>query len=238
VASWLKAFRSATTEMSRTKEPMLSTVHAIFRGLQEHIRSTLAELPDSAPMELRDGLVEAHQKLSEYYYRSDESPFYTWAASKLVSSILALTLFSFNLYAVLDPRIMYEGLKNDCESDPILLGDLDRSKKQLQAYYRTNYTPSTRPRPPRPSQSLSSLSSRNGNSLGSPEKVNFTSRYQKKDRVIVDELEEYFKLPREDFESCKPLLWWSGRRSQFPNLYCLVRDIFSIPGKFIQVSNV
>jgi len=54
----------------------------MFWGLQEHIRSTLAELPDSAPTELRDGLVEAHQKLSEYYYRSDESPFYTWAASK------------------------------------------------------------------------------------------------------------------------------------------------------------
>lgn len=68
--------------MSRTKEPILSTVHAMFWGLQEHIRSTLAELPDSAPTELRDGLVEAHQKLSEYYYRSDESPFYTWAASK------------------------------------------------------------------------------------------------------------------------------------------------------------
>ncbi|KAF8802970.1 hypothetical protein BYT27DRAFT_7110853, partial [Phlegmacium glaucopus] len=82
VASWLKAFHSATTEMLRTKEPMLSTVHAIFRGLQEHIRSTLAELPDSAPIELKDGLVEAHQKLSEYYYWSDESPFYTWAASK------------------------------------------------------------------------------------------------------------------------------------------------------------
>ena len=30
VAGWLKAFRSATTEMSKMKEPMLSTVHAIF----------------------------------------------------------------------------------------------------------------------------------------------------------------------------------------------------------------
>lgn len=60
---------------------MLSTIHAIFRGLQDHICSTLAELSDSAPAQLRDGLVDAHQKLSEYYYRSDESPFYTWAAS-------------------------------------------------------------------------------------------------------------------------------------------------------------
>jgi len=81
VAGWLKAFHSATTQMSRMKQPMLSTIHAIFRGLQDHICSTLAELSDSAPAQLRDGLVDAHQKLSEYYYRSDESPFYTWAAS-------------------------------------------------------------------------------------------------------------------------------------------------------------
>lgn len=33
VTGWLKAFRSATTEMSRTKKPMVSTVHAIFRGV-------------------------------------------------------------------------------------------------------------------------------------------------------------------------------------------------------------
>ena len=80
VAGWLKAFRSATTEMSKTKEPMLSTVHAIFRGLQDHVSSTLRELPDSAPSQLRTGLVEAHTKLSDYYFRSDESPYYTWAA--------------------------------------------------------------------------------------------------------------------------------------------------------------
>ncbi|KAF8808769.1 hypothetical protein BYT27DRAFT_7222778 [Phlegmacium glaucopus] len=98
VANWLKAFRSATTEMSKTKEPMLSTVHAIFWGLQDHIRSILTELPDSAPVQLRNSLLEVHKKLSEYYYRSDESPFYTWSA-------------------ILDPHIMYEGLRSDCESD-------------------------------------------------------------------------------------------------------------------------
>jgi len=52
-----------------------------------------------------------------------------------------------------------------------------------------------------------------------------------KDRVVVDELQEYFKYPCEDFESCKPLQWWLGWQSQFPNLYRLVFDVFSIPGK-------
>ena len=45
---------------------------------------------------------------------------------------------------------------------------------------------------------------------GSPSKVNFTSRYKKKDRVLRDKLEEYFKLLCEDFDSCKPVQWWVG----------------------------
>ena len=51
--------------------------------------------------------------------------------------------------------------------------------------------------------------------------------------MIVNELDEFYKLPCEDFDSCKPLEWWLGRRSQFPNLYRLVCNIFSIPGMFI-----
>ena len=61
---------------------MISTVHAIFRGLQEHVKEILKGLPDTALPQLRDGLLAAHQKLSEYYYRSDESLYYTWAASQ------------------------------------------------------------------------------------------------------------------------------------------------------------
>lgn len=61
---------------------MLSTVHTIFRGLQDHISEILHKLPDSTLRQLRIGLVEAHGKLSEYYAQSDESPFYTWAASE------------------------------------------------------------------------------------------------------------------------------------------------------------
>ncbi|KAF8817295.1 hypothetical protein BYT27DRAFT_7075193, partial [Phlegmacium glaucopus] len=81
VSNWLKAFCSATTEMSTTKKPMLSTVHAIFRGLEDHVKNILETLPDTAQPQLCDGLLAAHQKLSEYYYRSDASPYYTWAAS-------------------------------------------------------------------------------------------------------------------------------------------------------------
>jgi hypothetical protein len=82
VASWLKSFRSATTEMSATKVPMLSTTHAIFRGLQDDIKNILRKLPNSVPPRIKLGLTDAHRKLSDYYYQFDASPFYTWAARK------------------------------------------------------------------------------------------------------------------------------------------------------------
>jgi hypothetical protein len=85
VSAWLNAFRSATTQMSKTKELMLSMVHVVFHGLQDHMALLLCKLPDSAPSQLRTGLVEAHTKLSNYYFRSNESPYYTWAACEYKS---------------------------------------------------------------------------------------------------------------------------------------------------------
>ena len=80
VSSWLKSFRSATTQMSVTKVPMLSTTLAIFRGLQDDIKTILCSLATNTSPVIKMGLFDAHEKLSEYYYKYDESPFYTWAA--------------------------------------------------------------------------------------------------------------------------------------------------------------
>ena len=90
VASWLKSFRSATTEMSATKVPMLSTTHAIFRGLQDDIKNILYDLPNSVSPKIKLGLMEAHRKLSDYYYQFDASPFYTWAARMWIFAKLIL----------------------------------------------------------------------------------------------------------------------------------------------------
>ena len=68
--------------MSTTKHATLSYVHAVFKGLQEHVRDALRNLPNSASSTLRSGLIKAHQKLSDYYYTFDESPYYIWAAGK------------------------------------------------------------------------------------------------------------------------------------------------------------
>lgn len=82
VTSWLKSFRAVTMEMSTSKKPMLSTTHTIFRGLQDDIRSILVGLPNSISLEIKKGLTDAHLKLSDYYHKFDESPFYIWSSCK------------------------------------------------------------------------------------------------------------------------------------------------------------
>ncbi|KAI4293902.1 hypothetical protein K525DRAFT_213894, partial [Schizophyllum commune Loenen D] len=80
VSDWLKAFREATTNMSTTSTPMLSYVHITFRVLQKQIKQDLRKLPNDVPPEIKQGLVDANQKLAEYYAKYDESYFYTWAS--------------------------------------------------------------------------------------------------------------------------------------------------------------
>ena len=80
VSDWLEAYRYATTKMSTTKQPMLSTTHAVFRGLQDHLRRTLSKLPNTADPVLRDGLRAGHTKLSDYFTKFDVSRYYSWAA--------------------------------------------------------------------------------------------------------------------------------------------------------------
>jgi hypothetical protein len=84
VADWLRVFRSATTQMSATqRSSVLSTTHAIFRGLQEHVLNIFQSLPADTPQIISNSLLDAYRKLSDYYYKFDESPFYCWAACKL-----------------------------------------------------------------------------------------------------------------------------------------------------------
>jgi hypothetical protein len=59
---------------------MLSTTHAVFRGLQDEIKDILRNLPNSVSLSIKMGLTDAYRKLSDYYYEYDASPFYTWAA--------------------------------------------------------------------------------------------------------------------------------------------------------------
>ena len=49
VTTWLKHFHNTTTQMSSTKQPMLSQTHAIFCRLQKHLCNALHKLPNDAP---------------------------------------------------------------------------------------------------------------------------------------------------------------------------------------------
>jgi len=129
-------------------------------------------------------------------------------------------------FLVLNPQILYEGVCKDYANDPSLLGYLESSKALLHAHYIQHYSScaNSLSQPTNPIQSASDES---------PSKVNFTSRYKKKDMTLYDELDEYFKLPCEDFDLCSPLEWWVGQWAQFPNLYCLAWNILSISGMFV-----
>lgn len=66
--------------MSATKHSMLSSTQAIFCGLQESLKDCLINLPNNAPLHLKESLIKAHQKLSDYYTKFDESPYYVWSS--------------------------------------------------------------------------------------------------------------------------------------------------------------
>ncbi|KAG6906817.1 hypothetical protein DXG01_011809 [Tephrocybe rancida] len=106
--------------MSRIKQSMLSTTHLIFHGLQDHVCRIIANLPENVNARLKSGLLAAHQKLREYYYQFDQSPFYTWAA-------------------LLDPHIMYHSLKEEYADNDDLLMYLKTAKQKLCEYYRDHY---------------------------------------------------------------------------------------------------
>lgn len=116
-------------------------------------------------------------------------------------------------------------MHEDYADDPALLEYLEEAKTELRVFYDSNYA--NIPSVSKPNHTESPVPSQR-----QPTKaVNFTARYQRKQRLTVDELDVYLNIQREDYSTCEPLKWWVGRQAQFPNLWRLVRDIFSIPGK-------
>jgi len=77
--------------MSTTRMPMLSTTHAVLRGLQDELCEIIRDLPDSVPPSLKQGLTDAHHKLSDYYYKIDTSPYYLWSSCECYKFSCAIT---------------------------------------------------------------------------------------------------------------------------------------------------
>lgn len=215
VERWLVAFRCATLAMSATKTPMLSTIHAVFRGLQESLRDELKALPDDCNPRLKAALLAAHKKLSDYYWKIDnESPFYLWAS-------------------MLDPRIMYEGLLADCtDEDGMTEQDLGKARDALIAYFNTNYLPADSSAQP----ADVAQSARPSAGVGQP--FDFMARYNNQPRKTVNEMEDFLRQPREAFDTCNPIAWWIGRAAMWPKLSRMALDILTIPGSAVAVERV
>ena len=158
---------------------------------------------------------------------------------------VSLAFYSFYLHTynlVLDSCIAYEALKDEFAQDASLLDQLEDAKTSLRSYFNDKYMAKSQTQissgpahlSSTPSSSLLSVTSQSSTTTslahtnGSPQK-NFTARFQRK-HVATDELSEFWNLSQEYFEKCNPVQWWYQQRAQFPNLYCLARDILSIPG--------
>ena len=188
------------TQISTTKCPMLSWTHAIFQGLQDSLADSLWSLPSNTPSPLQQGLLKAHRKLSDYYGKSDESPYYTWASHKYC--VLSSQTILLTKLVVLDPQISYSGLLTDC-GDVLEVGShLEAAKTHLHNHFHAKYnqTPSV------PIVPIASTSTTNT----SPQKVDFTSCCWNLPQAFTDEVQEYFKLPHKNFNTCDPLQWWAG----------------------------
>jgi hypothetical protein len=80
VCDWLKHFRDATTQMSATKQCTLSSTHAVFKSLQDSLTQNLKQIPSFYPARLRNALLQSHEKLSDYFFKFDQSPYPIWAS--------------------------------------------------------------------------------------------------------------------------------------------------------------
>jgi hypothetical protein len=139
--------------------------------------------------------------------------------------------YSLTFLLVLDPRIMYKGLKEEYSNDEDLLQYLENAKTQLQDHYHNHYANTIqRSAAAVPEPTLQSMD-------GSPQKFSFIARYRQKNRQVIDELESFLKDVPEPFNDCHPLQWWFGRCSQYPNLYCLARNILAIPGELLDIQH-
>jgi hypothetical protein len=218
VRDWLGLFQLATTRLSSRDLTTISSVFAVFLGLQAHVRSLLSNLSGSLPRELTAGLIGAHEKLAEYLTKLDACPYYMWAACEFLD-LFSVFPISHDLLAVLDPRIRLSGVLQAVVHDPRLHEDVLVSKAKFDAHFLSHYSTGT-------TSSSSTTPSTNQDPFFS-----IFASAQPSVSAPRKELEQFFALPPEGFDGPDPVQWWASRTSQFPCLSRMARDVFSISGK-------
>ena len=108
---------------------------------------------------------------------------------------------------------------------------LELPKTNLYEYYETHYANKHSV----PSQAIDPVPGLSDSSAPCSPQKNFTSQFQRKAKVSTNELDKFFKLSQEDFDTCNPIHWWLGHCAQFPNLFWLACDILCIPSADILI---
>jgi hypothetical protein len=138
VKEWLQMFQLATTRLSSLDTSTISSVFAVFLGLQSHVRTQLANAPVDLPPELTAGLIGAHKKLAEYFTKSDACPYYMWSACEYFD-LCFLSAPNFDFHLVLDPRIRLSGALQVVAHDQRLQQDVLASKVKFDDHFRLHY---------------------------------------------------------------------------------------------------
>jgi hypothetical protein len=130
---------------------------------------------------------------------------------------------STDITAVLDPRVTYHGTLEAAGSEQDLCGDILKSKREFEQHFLEHYTEpvvaAPRTRPTVASSSTTSIFS-------------LFTRGRQQASELQAELERFFALSAEPYDSCAdPVQWWGSHRSSFPRLSRMARDILAIPGK-------
>ena len=127
----------------------------------------------------------------------------------------------------------------DYQDDNDLLAYLETAKTKLHEHYASEYA--TKVLTPRPSGTPTAPHAGSSSAVpttSSPRKLKIGDRYRRRPVTVVDELDDYFKMPAEDFDTCDPIEWWRGHRSRFPRLYRLACNVLCIPGTYCNFSRL
>ncbi|KAH8923898.1 hypothetical protein BT69DRAFT_1218450, partial [Atractiella rhizophila] len=98
VSSWLEEFAEVTALMSSTSNVTISSVILLFLGSFEKLEEAIATLPLHTPIQVKDGLIKAHQKLAKYHDKTDSFPYYLWAICECMAFLCIFRFCSLTVY--------------------------------------------------------------------------------------------------------------------------------------------
>jgi hypothetical protein len=123
--------------MSSRDKTMISSVFGVFMALQDDVRAHLRK-SDGVSSELKQGLLDVHKKLAEYFRKLDASSYYICSACEFRAWDIMLIL-NLPIYPVLDPQTTYHGCLNAVGDDFEFRCHILDSKFAFELRFRSQY---------------------------------------------------------------------------------------------------